>query len=247
MIESTNGHFVVENVRGQVRPVPLDFAFNLLKRRPEPLLLRQMKQPSRSMRLDMGALIVVGPREMMGGPVHQHRSLRFLVDHVDEGKAPLLVKTPSIGREAAGKNQQAARHQQLLKLGPGEQAVAALNALVLGAVSHDVDQTCSAPEGADEAGFGVVGCQLQRRPAFVEQAVHIGFVVHQVSKGRQILRVCAWVSMADKHGGIVGEGPCLARAFQPAVLWRAVVAILVLAELEDVGRPQVGCHALAGK
>ena len=109
---------MVENVRRQVRPVPLDFAFNLLKRRPEPFLFRQMKQPSHSVGFDVRVGIIVGPREMMGGPVHQHRSLRFLVDHVDEAKATLLVKTPSIGREAAGENQQAARHQQLLELGP---------------------------------------------------------------------------------------------------------------------------------
>ena len=179
--------------------------------------------------------------------MHQHRSLRFLVDHVDEGKATLFVKTPRIGREAAGENQQAARHQQFLELGPGEQAVAALDASVLGAVRHDVDQTCSAPEGADEAGLGVVRSQRQHRSALVEQAMHIGLVVHQVAKRRQILRVCTWTSMADKHGGIVGEGPCLARASQPAVLWRAVDAVLVVAEREDVGRPQVGGHAFAGK
>ena len=179
--------------------------------------------------------------------MHQHRSLRFLVDHVDEAKATLLVKTPSIGREAAGENQQAARHEQLLELGPGEQAVAALDASVLGAVRHDVDQTCSAPEGADEAGFGVVRSQRQRRSALVEQAMHIGLVVHQVAKGRQIIRVCTWASMADKHRRIVGEAPCFTEAFQPSVAWRTVDAVLVLAELEDVGRPQVGGHALAGK
>ena len=183
----------------------------------------------------------------MRGPVHQHRSLRFLVDHVDEAKATLLVKTPRVGREAAGENQQAARHQQLLELGPGEQAVAALDASVLGAVRHDVHQTCSAPEGADEAGFGVVRSQRQRRSALVEQAMHIGLVVHQVAKGRQILWVCTWASMADKHGRIVGEAPCFTEAFQPSVAWRTVDAVLVVAELEDVGRPQVGGHALAGE
>ena len=140
--------------------------------------------------------IIVGPRKMMRGPVHQHRSLRFLVDHVDEAKATLLVKH-HVGREAAGENQQAARHQQLLELGPGEQAVAALDASVLGAVRHDVHQTCSAPEGADEAGFGVVRASRQRRSALVEQAMAIGLVVHQVAKGRQILWVCTWASMAD--------------------------------------------------
>jgi hypothetical protein len=75
--------------------------------------------------------------------------------------------------------------------------------------------------------------------------MHIGFVVHQVPEGRRIPWVCAWVSMADKHGRIVGEWPCLAEAFQPSVAWRAVDAVLVIAELEDVSCPQVGCHALA--
>ena len=65
MIESTNGHFVVKNVRRQVRPVPSNLAFNLLKRRPEPLLFCQMKQPSHSVGFDVRVGIIVGPRKMM--------------------------------------------------------------------------------------------------------------------------------------------------------------------------------------
>ena len=56
---------MVENVRRQVRPVPLDLALNLLKCRPEPLLFHQMKQPGHSVGFDVRVGIIVGPREMM--------------------------------------------------------------------------------------------------------------------------------------------------------------------------------------
>ena len=165
--------------------------------------------------------------------MHQPRCLCFLVDDLDEAEASFLVKTSGISRESAGKDQQSARFQKALELGPREQAAATLDSTVLGAVSRNVEQTSTTLKGTDEASLGVVGCQRQSRPTFAEKAVQIGFVVHQVPEDRQIFWVCAWVSMADKHGRIVGDGSCLFRTFQPTVAWCTVDAVLMLAELED--------------
>ena len=115
---SPDGHFMVENVRRQLRPVSLDFLPDLVESTTKTLLLRQMKQPSHSVGFHVRVGIIVGPRKMMGFLVGKNRTNRFLVDHVNQRKGPFVIKTPSIRREATGENQEATRAQHLFKFRP---------------------------------------------------------------------------------------------------------------------------------
>ena len=214
---SPDGHFMVENVRRQLRPVSLDFLPDLVESTTKPLLLRQVKQPSNSVGFHVRVGIIVGPRKMMGFLVGKNRTNRFLVDHVQSTESSLVIKTPSIRREATGENQQTARHQQLLKLGPGEQAVAALDATVLGAVSHDVDQTCSALEGADETGFRIIVSEFQHGSGFFKKPVKFFLLRNHVGKGSLFIFLFAGFSMPHKHADGVREACVFGEGFQPAV------------------------------